>query len=160
MAISKAYTAAIVLGATAGMRTLTPPALIGLAGQRGSLSLRRSPLKYLYSRNAALAVGVAAVGELVADKIPNSPSRLKLYELLPRIVSGAFCGATVCAAERENKTTGAIIGGLAALGGAFAGYHWRQSATEQGHVPPFAAALVEDAVAIGGAAVSLSSLSE
>lgn len=97
-------------------------------------------------------LSVAALGELVADKLPGVPSRTILPSFGLRLVSGSLCGAAVGASA---GTGGAVPGGLvagavgAALG-TFGGHAFRaRLASALGSDP--SAALLEDALAIAGA---------
>ena len=67
-----------------------------------------------------------AVSELIADKLPFTPSRLKAGPLASRIVSGAVCGAAIYGVVEQPLQEGAVLGGLGAIAGAFAGYHMRK----------------------------------
>src|SRR4051794_2472809 len=120
---SKAYAAAAGIGAVAGIRSMTAPALVSLTASRGGLRLGRTSLRFLASTVATATIGVLAISELIADKLPNVPNRTDLGPLATRVVSGAACGAAICLSESESPWAGALLGGVSALGGAFAGYH-------------------------------------
>ena len=92
---------------------------------------------------------VLAVGELIADQLPKTPSRKVSVQFGTRIVTGALAGAALAA------PVGMLLGGLAAavIGAViptFAGAsaRARMAATFGRDLP---AALIEDAVAVGGA---------
>ncbi len=97
---------------------------------------------------------VLAVGELITDKLPKTPSRKSPMGFGARLVMGAFAGAVI------GTAWGYTFGGLGAgligavlgtLGGAEA--RRRLVAANGGHDLPIA--LVEDAVAVlGGLAVA------
>ena len=91
------------------------------------------------------------VTELIADKLPFTPSRLKAAPLISRIVSGAICGATIHGTTKRPLAEGAVLGGLGALAGAITGYHVRKRLSRD--MPDLAVALLEDALAVGGSAV-------
>ena len=131
--------AAALLGAATGMRSLTPEAVLVA---RGKLTREEGV------RNLIL---IAAAGELVADKLPFVPSRIKPGPYLGRISSGAFSGRTVGGEE------GALVGGAASAITTFLGYQGRKAASRRSATRGFVAALVEDALAIAtaNAAVSL-----
>ena len=85
-----------------------------------------------------------AVGELIADKLPQAPSRKSPPGLIARIVMGALCGAVF------GGGAGAIAGAAGAVAGTFGGYEAR---VRLGRLlgKDLPAALIEDAIAIGGA---------
>jgi uncharacterized membrane protein len=92
-----------------------------------------------------------AIGELIADKLPSTPSRKEPVGFGARLVSGAVSGAVVAAGS------GSMIGGLSAgvagaVVGTLAGHALRSRlARTLGRDRP--AALIEDAVAYAGAAL-------
>lgn len=140
-------------GAVAAVRPraslLMKSLLLGVAtGSRSSLGLAGAAFVAPRSKvtNVARVVGVLAVGgELVGDKLPQTPSRLETPGLAARFGS-AVVGTTALAA-RENAVADLPLtfGVAGAAVGAFGGAMWRESAPV-GRVP---AALLEDAVAVG-----------
>jgi uncharacterized membrane protein len=100
------------------------------------------------SGTASKKITQLAVSELIADKAPFTPSRLKAVPLASRVVSGAICGATIYGVVKRPLSEGAVLGGLGAIAGAFAGYHTRKRLNRD--TPDLAVAVMEDAFAIGG----------
>jgi uncharacterized membrane protein len=136
----------------AGLRSLTPPALLSFVGARGRGKLGRSGFAFLKSQGAPYAFGALAAAELVADKFPGIPARIKPGPLTARVASGALCGAAVFAAEHERVAVGALVGGGAAAASSFAAYHLRKNAVEHEKTTAFWAALAEDALTLAGGA--------
>ena len=101
----------------------------------------------LASPTAQLLLGLAALGELIGDKLPSTPSRMETGPLMARAASGALCGAVLMHRAREPAVLGAFVGALCAVCGAAAGYHARRVLTRRG-VPDTAVGVVEDLVAI------------
>jgi uncharacterized membrane protein len=97
----------------------------------------------------AYVFAILAVLELVGDKLPFTPSRLKPGALGARIVSGALSGAVLCTAARQSVAAGVVIGGFAGFAGAFAGYRARRHLTLDRRLPDFPVAIAEDLCAIG-----------
>ena len=60
---------------------------------------------------ATYAFSAFAIGELIADKLPFIPNRTSPGPLFGRIVLGALCGATLCAAGGYSLAVGSILGG-------------------------------------------------
>ncbi|WP_432533609.1 hypothetical protein [Kineococcus arenarius] len=136
--------------ASAGL--LLRSALLGLAaGGRSSLGLAGPALLSPGTRAlpgggpvAALS-GLALAAELVADKLPQVPSRLSASGLPPRLVTGAVGAAALARRERSRALLPALVGVCGAAAGSYAGAAWRAWAGER--VPDVDAALVEDVAA-------------
>jgi uncharacterized membrane protein len=141
----------LLIGVVAGLRAMTAPAAVALAGHLGWLSLAGTPLAFM-GHVAALGVfGVLALGELVTDQLPKTPSRKVPVQFGTRIVMGALCGATLAAASGQH-VVGAVVGAVGAVIGTLGGAAVRAK-TAQAFGRDLPAALIEDAVAIGGALV-------
>ena len=137
-----------LIGVLAGLRTFTPPAVLSQVVKRRHLPLQRSPLGMLAAVKLSKSLTKIAAGELVTDKLPFTPSRLKPGPLSARMLSGALCGAALCVSAKEPFEKGAALGALGALAGSYAGYYLRQRLDRD--YSDIAVALAEDAVAIGG----------
>jgi uncharacterized membrane protein len=120
-------------GAVCGLRTMTGPATAIRSGWPA------------WSR----VLPLLAVGEFVVDVLPNTPARTALAPLAARGLSGAFVGSLVAERAGEDRRLGALLGAAGAVAAAYAGLAYR-SAASRAHVPPVLAALLEDAVAVGG----------
>jgi uncharacterized membrane protein len=147
---------ALVIGIVAGLRAMTAPAAIAWGANAGTLVLAGCPLEFLGWRFTPWILSVLAAGELVTDQLPSTPSRKVPIQFGARLVSGALCGAAVGVGQ------GALLAGLAlgvagaaigTLGGAAAR---ARLAAAFGRDTP--AALLEDVVAIGAAALVAYSL--
>ncbi len=89
---------------------------------------------------------LGAVGELIADKLPATPSRLGAAPLAFRVVSGGWSAVTLSAG---NRTVGPwLLGALGATVGANAGYWLRRKLARSFAIPDFPLALAEDAIAL------------
>lgn len=107
-----------------------------------------------YERAAVAGSVLVTAGELVADKLPSTPSRLDPGPLGGRIVAGAGAAYALARRRDENVAVAAVVGGLSAVAGSYAGHAYRAWASTT--VPPLAAAIAEDvaALAIGAAVLS------
>jgi uncharacterized membrane protein len=121
------------------------------------LKLREPATEFLGSDMTTNILGVLAAAELVADKMPFTPDRTEPPSLMLRAASGALCGAAVASALRGSSVQGAILGSAAAVGAAFAGREFRRMAHKQ-KWPDAPVALVEDALAIGGAVAIINAI--
>jgi uncharacterized membrane protein len=125
------------------------PAFVSSHLSGESVSDSSGTLFHIMSSDAAAHLfTIAAAGELVADKLPIVPDRVSPGPLAGRILSGAVCGAVICEAEGERADIGAVVGGLAAIGSAFAFYHIRRRIAEAEVVPGAIVGLAEDALVI------------
>jgi uncharacterized membrane protein len=145
-----------VLGVSAGLRSMTPVAIVAWAAQLGWPDLRQTNLGLMAAPVTAWVFTLFACVELVFDKLPFTPSRLGAGPLGARILMGGLCSATLCAVAHQSIGVGAIVGGLGGVAGAFAGYHVRRHLTTSRKAPDLLVALVEDAIAIGIAALAVS----
>jgi uncharacterized membrane protein len=139
---------AVGIGVVAGLRALTAPAVLAWAVKRRWFRLGSLSFATVISGTASRKITQLAVSELIADKAPFTPSRLNAVPLASRVVSGAICGATIYGVVKRPLSEGAVLGGLGAIAGAFAGYHTRKRLNR--HTPDLAVAILEDAFAIGG----------
>lgn len=100
---------------------------------------------------ARTALQVGAVGELIGDKLPATPSRTAPVPLVGRIAFGAFGGAAVGSEYRVRSAValGAVLGGAGAVAGSFGGYKARTFVTSRYELPDLPVALAEDALAFG-----------
>jgi len=136
-----------VLGMAAGLRSLTPPAIVAWTAHRWP-ALAQSSLAFMGWPITGYVLAVLALVELVTDKLPFTPSRLTPVPLGARIVGGALVGATVAAASQLGLAVGAVVGAAGGLAGSYAGYHARHALVAKAGLPDFAVALIEDAITI------------
>src|ERR1044071_8820386 len=80
-------------GALAGMRSMSPPALLSLFLSRQVLPPGHSVAQRLGMRSTTNVLLALALGELVGDKLPNTPNRT----FLPALIGRAFTGGGVTA---------------------------------------------------------------
>src|SRR5437667_2986104 len=117
---------ALGIGFTAGLRALTPPAVVAWAAHLGWLNLNDSPLAFMGSTIAVVVFSILAVVELIGDLRPTTPKRTAPIPLVARILMGGLCGACLCAAGNQLLIAGAILGAVGGVIGAFAGYGIRR----------------------------------
>jgi uncharacterized membrane protein len=142
---------AFALGVTAGSRSMTPPAIVAWAGRLGHLDLDPTPLAFLSSAAAAWLLAAGALGELVADKLPFTPNRIRPGPLVARILSGALCGGALAAGVGGSLAGGAVAGAFGGAAGAFGGYYARTGLVRALGTPDYVVAVVEDLITVGGA---------
>jgi uncharacterized membrane protein len=137
------------IGFATGLRALTPPAVVAWAAYLGWLNLNNSPLAFMGSIITAVIFSFLAVFELVGDVRPSTPKRTAPAPLVARILMGGLCGACVCAAANQSLTIGAILGAVAGVIGAFAGYEIRRRLVTALNIKDIFIALLEDLITFG-----------
>jgi uncharacterized membrane protein len=83
---------AIGMGAVAGLRPMTAYAVVALSLKRRWISRRISPFGRIISANASKTLVKIAMSECIADKLPFTPSRLKIAENHPPFTWRLFPG--------------------------------------------------------------------
>jgi uncharacterized membrane protein len=144
------YVLAFLIGLIAGFRSLTAPAAVSWAARLGWLHLENTWLAFLGYAATPYILSLLAIGELIADKLPKTPSRKAPLGFIVRIVTGALCGAAVGAAH-ESLATGLLAGVIGSIVGTLGGYELRVSLVRAIGGNDLPIALFEDVVAIGGA---------
>ena len=145
------YVLALLIGIVAGLRAMLAPAAIAWAARLGWLDLHASWLAFLGYRWTPWLLSVLALGELVTDQLPGTPSRKVPPQFGARIVSGALCGAAI-GVPTGHWAVGLLLGAIGAVLGTLGGAAMRANLS-RAFVNDHPAALVEDAIAIGLAAV-------
>jgi uncharacterized membrane protein len=145
------YISALLIGIVAGLRAMTAPAAVSWAASYGLLSLDGTWLAFLGYRLTPWILTLLAIVELITDQLPSTPSRKVPVQFGARIIAGGLSGAAI-GASGDALLAGLIFGAIGAvigtLGGAAARMHLAKAF---GADRP--AALLEDAVAILGAAL-------
>ena len=145
---------ACLIGIVAGLRGLTPIAAVSWAAHFGWLPLHGTWLAFLGSRITIYVVTALAFIELVTDKLPATPSRKIPMQFGARILTGALSGAAIAAAGGV-MLFGLFLGAVGAVIGTFGGAAMR-ARLAQTFGKDLPAALLEDAIAIGGAILIIS----
>ena len=143
------YVFALLIGVVAGLRAMTAPAAISWAAQLGWLSLQDTWLAFLGFAYTPYILSLLALGELITDKLPTTPSRKIPMQFGGRIAMGALCGAALGAAS-QSLVGGLLAGAIGAVIGTLGGSELR-SRLARAIGKDLPAALLEDAVAVGGA---------
>jgi uncharacterized membrane protein len=139
------YVLSFLIGVVAGLRSMTPPAAVSWAARLGWLHLEGTPLAFLGFAATPYILSVLAIGELIADKLPKTPSRKTPVPFVARIVVGALCGAAVGA---PALVAGALVGALGGVAGTLGGYEFRSRLVKAIGGKDLPIALLEDAIAI------------
>ena len=141
---------ALGLGVLAGMRSMSAPALASRWLTKTQPDSEDRLARTLAHPWTPRVLGLLAVGELVADKLPMAPPRVAAVPLTGRMLSGALAAASVTTErQRGVRLAAAALGALAALASSWAFYSLRRTATKKLGVPDVAVALTEDALLAG-----------
>jgi uncharacterized membrane protein len=147
---------ALLVGVVAGLRSLTPPALVAWGAHLGWLDVDGTWSHWLAYPALVAVLTILLVVELITDQLPKTPSRKSPLPFATRILTGAFAGAVIGSASLhtlgalEAGILGAFLGIVGAVLGTLGGYQARTRlvAANGGHDLPVA--LAEDAVAVLG----------
>ena len=147
---------AFLLGFIAGLRAMMAPALVSWAACCGWLNLEGTSMSFFSHAVTRWLLTIAAIGELINDKLPKTPSRKVPPQFIARIVTGALSGAAI-GASRQSLAGGLLAGAIGAVAGTLGGAEFRGwlSRTLGNDLP---AALIEDAIAIFGGLLIVSHL--
>lgn len=132
------FARSVTAGFAAGLRSQTPVAALAAFGTPDGV------LAKPWVKRVALA---SAVGEMIVDKLPIAPSRVRSGPLLGRAAFGALAGALTARAAGASPATGAAAGAVAAVVGTYVGYLGRTRGADLAGVPDLPLALLEDAFA-------------
>ncbi|MDQ1473834.1 MAG: hypothetical protein QOJ99_5314 [Bryobacterales bacterium] len=142
---------AFPIGVVAGLRSMTAPAAVSWAARKGRLRVKGTPLAFLAHPATPWVLTVLAVGELIVDKLPKTPSRKAPGPFVGRIVTGALSGAAL-GASANAFSAGLVAGISGAIVGTLGGYEARMRTVRATGEKDLPVALAEDLIAIGGAA--------
>ena len=147
---------AALLGVAAGVRSITPVAVVSWVVAPGSRPLRRSPLAFLSQPAVRATCAVMVAAEAVADKLPITPARTAPGTWLGRVLLGGLAGAAISAARDRPVGTGMVAGAGSAGISTYVSYRIRMALIEQAGLPNVVAGSVGDlaALALSLAAVS------
>jgi uncharacterized membrane protein len=144
---------ALLIGVVAGLRALTPPAVVAWGAALGWLPLDGTWAQWVGHPITVVVLTILLVVELVTDQLPSTPPRTVPLQFAARMVTGAFAGAVIGAGWHYTfSSIGAgVVGAVLGTMGGFQARH-RLVAANGGRDLPVA--LAEDAIAVlGGFAV-------
>jgi len=144
---------AFALGIACGLRAVVGLAAVSWAANNQELSLQGTWLSFLGYRFTPYITSLLAIGEIINDKLPKTPSRLVPPQFGARVVMGALIG-TAIGLSRGHLAVGIVAGIAGSVVGTLAGAKGRSFAAKLfGRDLP--AALLEDVLAIALAFVAL-----
>lgn len=147
------------LAASTGLKTFVPLLMMALAGRFGWFGLELGgSFAWLASTAAVVALAIATVAELAADKVPLVDHALSLFGTVARPAAGALAAA---AAFSHMDPAAAAIAGLIVGAPTALAVHSAQAATRvastatTGGLANPAISVAEDVGAFGGSIVAL-----
>jgi uncharacterized membrane protein len=152
------YLLAFLIGVVGGLRAMTAPAVVSWAARLGWLHVENTWLAFLGYAATPYIFSVLAIVELIADQLPNTPSRKAPPGFIARIVTGSLSGAAL-GASGGSWIGGLVAGVIGALVGTFGGYEFRVRLVKATGGKDLPIALLEDAIAISGAFLIVSRFS-
>jgi uncharacterized membrane protein len=135
-------------GFVSGLRALTAITAISWMARLGRLPLGGTWLAFLGYTWTPWIFTIAALGELVNDKLPKTPSRKTPPQFATRVILGALCGAAL-GIPTGSVVMGLLLGALGAVAGTLLGAEARTRLVKAIGGKDLPIALAEDAVAIG-----------
>ena len=138
-----------LLGGMTGLRSMTPMAVVCWFAYLGYLPVHHDWAFWTAKLVTAVIFTVLATGELIVDKLPQTPNRTSAFALGARVVFGGLVGAIAATSMHGALLEGVILGSISAVAGAFLGFHLRQHLVRDRDLKDLPVALVEDALAIG-----------
>src|SRR3954452_1336313 len=97
---SQAFERAMKLAVVSGLRTMLGPAMVAAASNRPERQ----------------GLAMAAMGEMVIDKMPLMPSRASLPLMIPRALAGAWVAKTMMEEAGEENPWAVPMGAAVAAG--------------------------------------------
>jgi uncharacterized membrane protein len=148
MNTSQVLVLAFLIGAVAGLRSMTAPAIVAWAVHEDWLPLHHTRLEFMGATATVVIFTVLAVVELITDKLPSTPSRLAPAGLIARAIFGGLSGATVALGGEQSVALGVVLGVIGSAAGAFGGHAARSRLVRALKVRDWVIAVSEDVVAI------------
>ena len=147
---------AFVLGVVCGLRSM-----VGLAAASWAANLQQIPLEgtwlsFLGFRFTPYITSLLAIGEVINDKLPKTPSRLVPPQFGGRVAMGALTGSAI-GLSQGHLIIGALSGIIGSVVGTLAGAKARAFVAKL-FGRDFPAALLEDILAVALAVVAIVTL--
>jgi uncharacterized membrane protein len=129
----RAAARAFAIGWACGGRMTFGPAALALTSRRPVTGMRRK---------RSVGAALCGLGEVVVDKLPITPSRLRQPAFGVRIGAGAASAGSLAHREHEPPWIPIALGAAGTVAASYAGGAWRRWAVRR--VPDWQAALAED----------------
>ena len=147
---------ALVLGVVCGLRSMVGLAAASWAANRQQIPLEGTWLSFLGFSFTPYITSLLAIGEVINDKLPKTPSRLVPPQFGGRVAMGALTGSAI-GLSQGHLIIGALSGIIGSVVGTLAGAKARAFVAKL-FGRDFPAALLEDILAVALAVVAIVTL--
>ncbi|MFN3574710.1 MAG: DUF4126 family protein [Phenylobacterium sp.] len=138
---------ALLIGLSAGARSMTPLAVVANAARCGTLPADNGAPSWLGHPLVSGAAKTLAAGEIWGDKLRSAPDRIVLAGIAARLVTGGIAGMAL--APRRRALAGAVLGAGAAVAASYVTFALRMRAMRR--FGQTSTGLIEDALTLGAA---------
>lgn len=138
---------ALMIGFVAGLRAMMPLAAVSWGAALDWIALDNTALSWVGSWITVAILTVLAIGELVTDQLPSTPSRKVPAQFGARLVTGGLAGAVIGFAY-GHWVSALGAGVIGAVLGTLAGAEVRSRLVKANGGTDLPVALAEDALAI------------
>jgi uncharacterized membrane protein len=140
---------ALLIGAIAGLRAMTAPAVVAWGAFLGWINVDGKWSEWVAHPITVTVLTILLLVELVTDQLPKTPSRRTAPQFATRLIMGAFAGAVIGSAFFHTfSSLGAGV--LGAVLGTMGGAAVRQRLFDANGQRDRLGAYLEDVVAVGG----------
>ena len=137
-----------LLGLATGMRAMTPIAVCCWFAHFGLLPVNGTWAFWIASPVSLAVFTLAALAELIGDKLPKTPPRIAPLGLIARLAFGGLVGAIVATTLQNSVPVGALLAVFGALLGTFGSYLARRDLVRKFCCRDWTVALLEDFLTI------------
>jgi len=138
----------VLLALISGMRSMMAPALLSMnVKTEDKAGLHASRLDFVGQKRTQDVLGVLTTAELIGDKLPFTPSRIKPSQLTVRLLSGAAVGALTYSLAGREARKGAALGGIVSLASTTVFFTLRKALSLTRIIPEPFTGLAEDITA-------------
>ena len=137
-----------LMGAVAGLRALTAPAVVAWAAMLGWINLDGTWASWIGHPMLVTLLTILAVIELITDQLTKTPNRTSALQFSVRLITGGFAGAALATAW-GHPWAGAGAGVVGAVLGTMGGFELRRKLSDKVGID-LPVALTEDVVAVLG----------
>lgn len=139
---------ALLIGVVAGLRALTPPAVVAWAAMLHWINLDGTWVQWLAHPVTVTILTILLVVELITDQLPKTPSRKSPMQFITRMITGGFAAAALGTAW--GYPWGCLGAGLIGVViGTLGGYELRRKLSDKVGID-LPVALTEDVIAVAG----------
>ena len=137
-----------LLGLATGMRAMMPIAVCCWFAHFGLLSVNGTWAFWLASPFSLVVFTLAAMAELIGDKLPSTPARIAPLGLISRIAFGGLVGALVATTMQNSIPIGALLAIFGAVLGTYGSYLARRDLVRKFCCRDWPVAVMEDFLTI------------